>query len=147
MTGNPKSFRQGATTFRNTRDWTKEKRNKFIETTNRIRPSNTQLEMLTVDASSSIVSSFAMEASLDEPYTTEYLSQESRTSLNVDSNIIADVQDSASSASFLQLDYSLSAKRRKQSKAVGTSSAGYRQRSAAVAVKAKLSDDGCKHSS
>ena len=146
MTGNPESFRQGATAFRNGRDWTKEKRNEFIETANRIRSSNIQPETPAVDASSSVVSSFVTEASLDEPYTTEPLSQGSRTSLNVDSNTIIDVQDSESSASFLQLDYMLSAKRRKQSKAAGTSSAGYRQGSTVMAVKAKLSDDGCEHS-
>ncbi|KAA6415829.1 MAG: hypothetical protein FRX48_00547 [Lasallia pustulata] len=34
MTGNPETFRQGATAYRNARDWTKEKRDGFIEAAN-----------------------------------------------------------------------------------------------------------------
>lgn len=35
MTGNPETFRQGATAYRNGRDWTREKRDEFIEAANR----------------------------------------------------------------------------------------------------------------
>ena len=92
MTDTTETFRQGATAFRNARDWTKEKRNEFVKSANRMRPSNNQSEMPTVDASSSLVSSFVTEASPDEPYTIEPLSQESQTSLNATS-----VQDSENS--------------------------------------------------
>jgi hypothetical protein len=34
LTGNPETFRQGATAFRNLRDWAKEKRDEFIEAAN-----------------------------------------------------------------------------------------------------------------
>ena len=34
MTGNPETFRQGATAYRNARDWAKEKRDGFIEAAN-----------------------------------------------------------------------------------------------------------------
>jgi hypothetical protein len=34
ITHNPEAFRQGATAYRNARDWAKKKRNKFIETAN-----------------------------------------------------------------------------------------------------------------
>jgi hypothetical protein len=38
MTGNPETFRRGATAFRNARDWTKERRDKFINTANERTP-------------------------------------------------------------------------------------------------------------
>jgi hypothetical protein len=44
MTGNAETFRQGATAYRNMRDWTKEKRDEFIEVANK-RAANTPQDM------------------------------------------------------------------------------------------------------
>lgn len=138
MTGNVETFRQGATAFRNAIGWTKEKRNEFIETANRMRSSNNQPETLTVNASSSLVSSFVTEASLDEPYTIEPLSQESRTSLNEHSN--ADNMHSEDSTDEF-LDHRLSAKRQKR-REIAKPSSGRSRNCAATSVSTTLSHEG-----
>jgi len=48
MTGNPDSFREGATAFRNARDWAKEKRDELITAANRSMPA---VSPSTVDSS------------------------------------------------------------------------------------------------
>ncbi len=114
MTDTAETFRQGATAFRNARDWAKEQRDEAIKRANEIaneRANDSQAEAPAVDSSFGLASSFASEASLDEPYTIEPLSQETRTSLNEDSNTTANHQESETSTDELGLDYRLPAKR------------------------------------
>lgn len=114
MTGNAESFRQGATAFRNARDWSKEQRDDAIKRANK-RANNSQVGTLAVDASG--VSGFTTDAPLDETYTIEALSQDSQSSLNKDSNTIADPPESETSTDELAFDYRLPVKRsRKDSK-------------------------------
>ena len=110
MTGNLDTFRQGATAYRNARDWTKEQRDKAIRRANE-RANDSQVGTLAADASFGGVSSFTTEASLDEAYTIEALSQESQTSLNEGSDITADLQDPETSTDELASDYKVPAKR------------------------------------
>lgn len=81
MTHNRETFREGATLYRNARDWTKEQRDEAIRRANK-RANDSQVRTLAVDASLGGVSSFPTEASLDQAYTIETLSQKSHTSLN-----------------------------------------------------------------
>jgi len=110
MTDTAETFRQGATAYRNARDWVKEQRDEAIKRANE-RANDSQAGASAVNSSFGPVSSFASEASLDEPYTIEPLSQESRTSLNEDSNTAANPQESEISTDELRLDYRLPAKR------------------------------------
>jgi hypothetical protein len=100
MTHNRETFRQGATAFRNARDYAKAQRDEVIKRANK-RVNDSQVGTLAADAT---------DASLDET-TIEALSQESRTSLNEGSNITADPPESETSADELALDYRLPAKR------------------------------------
>jgi len=50
MTNKPETFREGATAFRNARDWAKEKRDEFIENANRRMP-NTYAEPQSLESS------------------------------------------------------------------------------------------------
>lgn len=102
MTGNAETFRQGATAYRNARDWTKEQRDEAIKRANE-RANDGQVGTLAVDAGFSGVSSSTTGASLDESYTIEALSQESNTT--------ADPPESEPSTDELALDYRLPAKR------------------------------------
>ena len=102
MTGNAEAFRQGATAYRNARDWTKEQRDEAIKRANK-RANDSQVGTLAVDASFGEVSNFTTDASLDETYTIEALSQESNTT--------ADPPESETSMDELALDYRLPAKR------------------------------------
>ena len=89
MTDTANTFRQGAAAFRNMRDWTKEQRDNAITRANE-RVNDSQAGLLAVDASDfSLITSFASEASI-EPYEIEPLTEESRTSLNEDSNASTD---------------------------------------------------------
>jgi hypothetical protein len=110
MTGNLDTFRQGATAYRNARNWTKEQRDEAIRRANE-RANDSQVETLAIDASFSGVSSFTTEASLDEASTIKALSQESQTSLNEGSKITADLQESETSTDELASDYKVPAKR------------------------------------
>lgn len=110
LTHNRETFRQGATAYRNAPDWTKEQRDRAIRRANE-RANHSQVEALAVDASFGGFSSFTTEESLDEAYTMETLSQESRTSLNEGSNINADPPESETSTDELAIDYRLPAKR------------------------------------
>src|SRR5271156_6090562 len=97
MTGNIETFRQGATAYRNARDWAKEQRDEAIRRANE-RAGECQAETLAADASFGQASSFASEATLDGTYTIEALSQESRTSLTEDSNTTTHLQKSETSS-------------------------------------------------
>ena len=110
MTGNLDTFRQGASAYRNARDWAKEQRDEAIRLAND-RVNDSQVGTLAVDASFGGVSSFTTEASLDETSTVEAPSQESQTSLNEGSNITADLQESETSTDELASDYKVPAKR------------------------------------
>lgn len=107
MTGNLDTFRQGATAYRNARDWTKEQRDEAIRRANE-RANDRQVGTLAVEASFGGVTT---EASLDETSTIEAPSQESQTSLNEGSNITADLQESESSIDELASNYKVPAKR------------------------------------
>ena len=102
MTGNAETFRQGATAYRNARDWAKERRDEAIKRANE-RANDSQVGPLAVDASFGGVFSFTTEASLNETYTIEALSQESNTT--------ADPPESETSMDELAIDYRLPAKR------------------------------------
>ena len=78
MTHNQEIFRQGATAYRNARDWTREQRDKAIERANK-RANDSQVGTL-ANASFSKVSSFTTGASPNETDTIEALSQESQIS-------------------------------------------------------------------
>ncbi|KAL9034871.1 MAG: hypothetical protein Q9180_005169 [Flavoplaca navasiana] len=110
MTGNIETFRQGATYYRNGRDWAKEQRAKAIRRTNE-RVDGYHTATLAVDASITQASSFASEATSDETYTIEALTEESRTSLTEDSTITTHLQTSAASSGEPSVDYRASVKR------------------------------------
>ena len=110
ITSDPETFRQGATAFRNASDWAKEQRDEAIRRANE-RANDSQAGALAVDESFGLVSSFVSEASLDELYTIEAVSQESRTSPNEGSNITANLQESETSTDELLSDFRLPAKR------------------------------------
>jgi hypothetical protein len=107
MTGNIETFRQGATYYRNARDWTKEQRDETIRLANE-RAGGSQAGTLAVDASPGQASSFASEATLEEDYT---LSQESRNLLSEDSNTTTNLQESETSSDELSFNYRLPVKR------------------------------------
>lgn len=106
MTGDPETFRQGASAYRNARDWAKEQRDEAIRQANE-RANPVDAEAPTNDAGASPAPSFVTAVSETEAYT---MSQESRTSLNEDSNILGALEESDSSLEDL-LDYTLPAKR------------------------------------
>jgi len=110
MTDTAETFRHGATAYRNARDWAKEQRDEVIKRANN-RANDSQTGAPAVDSSFGTVSSFASEASLEEPYTIEPLSQESQTLLNEDSNTTANPQESETSTDEPVLDHRLPAKR------------------------------------
>jgi hypothetical protein len=137
MTRNRETFCEGATAYRNARDWTKEQRDEAIRRENE-RANDSQVETLAVDTSDfSLITSFASEASL-EPYEIEPLTHESRTSLSEDSN-------TETSTDELALDSGLPTKRsssrskqpqsqRKRRIISESSSAGHSYRSAVISV-------------
>lgn len=73
MTGNIETFRQGATAYRNARDWAKEQREEAIRRANE-RAGECQAETLAVDASFDRISSCSSETKVEED---SRLSQES----------------------------------------------------------------------
>lgn len=84
MTGNAETFRQGATFYRNARDWAKEQRDEAIRRANE-KVNKDRAGTLATDTSFAQASSFASEATLDVT-TIEALTEESRTSRNEESN-------------------------------------------------------------
>lgn len=116
LTGNPDTFRKGVAAYRNARDWAKEKRDDFISTANERRRNEDQRRTSIVDAprGPSRASTFVSTASQDELYSIESSIQESRTSLNDNSNNTrAHIQGSGSSTDELELegDFRIPAKR------------------------------------
>lgn len=107
MTRNLDTLRQGATAYRNARDWAKEQRDEAIRRANE-RVNDSQVRTLAIGASFGGV---ITEALLDETSTIEAPSQESQTSLNEGSNITADIQESESSIDELASNYKVPAKR------------------------------------
>jgi hypothetical protein len=93
MTGNAETFRQGATAYRNARDWTKEQRDEAIKQANE-RAADSQSGTQAANASFSRVFSFTAGASFGKFDTIEALSQESQASLNKDSNTTTDPETS-----------------------------------------------------
>ncbi|KAK5015217.1 hypothetical protein LTR60_002980, partial [Cryomyces antarcticus] len=113
MTGNLETFRQGASAFRNARDWAKEQRDDAITRAN-AKANNSPGGLSGIKSSGlNLLSSFASEGpsqasatSVDEaPYTIESLSQE--TSFTSDTA----VHESETSADELALDLKTPAKR------------------------------------
>ena len=84
MTGNIETFRQGATYYRNGRDWAKEQRDETIRRANE-RVDEYHAGTLAIDASFAQASSFASEAISDGTCIIKALGEESRTSLTEDS--------------------------------------------------------------
>ena len=87
------------------------------------RVNDSQVRPLAVDASLGGVSSFTTEASLDQAYTIETLSQKSQTSLKKDSNTTADPSKSETSRDELAVDCKLRAKRLRRTLCQGNGSA------------------------
>lgn len=113
MTDTTDTFRQGATAYRNARDWAKEQRDEAIRRANK-RVNDNQV---VIDASVGGVSTFTTGASQDEPDTIEALSQQSQNSLNKDSNTTTDPPETEASTDELASDYGIPAKRlRKRSR-------------------------------
>ena len=109
MTDTAEIFRQGATAYRNARDWAKEQRDKVIKRAND-KANDSQTGAPAVNSSFGPASSFVSEASLDEPYTIEPLSQKSQILLNEDFNTTANPQESETSTDESVLDHRLPAK-------------------------------------
>jgi len=107
MTSDLETFRQGATYYRNGRDWAKEQRNEAIELANE-RAGESQAGVLPIEASFGQASSFASEVTLEEDYT---LSQESGTLLDEGSNTTTNPLEGDVSSTELLLEYKLPAKR------------------------------------
>lgn len=78
MTNTTETFLQGATAYRNARDWAKEQRDKAIRRANEVAD-DSQDEMLALDASFSGDPSCTTGASRDKTYTIKALSQQSQT--------------------------------------------------------------------
>lgn len=95
MADTAETFRQGATAYRNARDWAKEQRDVAITQSNK-RVSDSQSTELAVEVSFEPVYSFINEPALDEPDTADTLSQESRVSLSYDSSTTVGLQGSGS---------------------------------------------------
>ncbi|KIX92042.1 uncharacterized protein Z520_12258 [Fonsecaea multimorphosa CBS 102226] len=100
MADTAETFRQGATAYRNARDWAKEQRDVAIPLSNG-RVNDSQRTELAVEAGFEQVNSFTNEPALDEADTTETLSQESRISLSHDSNTTIGLQGSESLSDLL----------------------------------------------
>ena len=100
MTGNIETFRQGATAYRNARDWAKEQREEAIRRVNK-RAGEFQVETLAVDASFERITRYTSETTVEED---SRLSQESRSSLNETSNTTTDLQESDASSCDLASD-------------------------------------------
>lgn len=93
MTDTVDTFRQGATAYRNARDWAKEQRENTIREANQ-RASDSQVETLGIDAKSNRISSRGSEITVEE---SPRLSQESRNLLNETSSTATDLQASSGS--------------------------------------------------
>lgn len=110
MTHNQETFRQGATAYRNARDWTREQRDEAIERANK-RVNDSQVGAPAVNANFSRVSSFTTDASSNETDTIEVLSQESQILQNKYSYTTTDPPESETSTDELASDCRLPAKR------------------------------------
>ncbi|PVH94218.1 hypothetical protein DM02DRAFT_618786 [Periconia macrospinosa] len=106
MTGDLETFRQGASAYRNARDWAEKQRDEAIMQANE-RANPVEAEAPAGDAGASPASSFVTAVSETEAYT---MSHESRTSLDDGSNIQGDFEESDSSIENLA-DYTLPVKR------------------------------------
>lgn len=104
------TLRQGATAFRNARDWASKQRDEAISWAN-ARANDIQAEPPAVDDSFGLVSSFVSEASPDERCSTQAPSQESRTSPDNGSGTAADLQEYETSTDELCSGSRLPAKR------------------------------------
>lgn len=78
---NQETFHKKTIVYWNAKDWIKKQRDEAIRRANK-RANDSQVGTLAVDASLGGVSSFLIEASLDQAYTIKTLSQKSHTSLN-----------------------------------------------------------------
>ena len=108
MTGNVETFREGATSYRNARDWAKEQRDEAIRRANE-KVDEDRAGTLAIDTSFSQASSFASEATSDVTYTIEALTEESRTSRTEESN--TNTQTSEASSGEPLVDHRASGKR------------------------------------
>lgn len=117
MTNNPETFRQGATAFRNARDWTKELRDEIIRQANE----KTDEISSTVPTDSALISSFTTEVSTVTAASSlstgaESQSQESYTT-PIEAYASARIhQESETSADELAIDINPSAKRYRRRK-------------------------------
>lgn len=94
MTGNVETFRQGATYYRNAREWAKEQRDEAIRQANE-RVSESQPATFAVDTTFNEVTSFASEATLDGISTIAAFSQGSQVLSAEDTNTTVILQESA----------------------------------------------------
>ena len=110
MTGNIETFRQGATYYRNGRDWAKEQRDEAIRRANE-RVDDYRAGTLAINANFTQAYNFASEATSDGTYTIEALTEESRISLTEESNTTTHLQTSEASSGEPSVDYRASVKR------------------------------------
>ena len=107
MTSDPETFRQGATFYRNARDWAKEQRDEAIRRANE-KVDEDRAGTLAIDTSFAQASSFASEAT-SEVTTIEALTKESRTSRTEESNTNTLMSEASSGEP--SVDHRASAKR------------------------------------
>ncbi|KAA6412265.1 MAG: hypothetical protein FRX48_04417 [Lasallia pustulata] len=95
MTDTAETFRQGATYYRNGRDWAKGQRDEAIRRANG-RVDERRARTLAIDANLAQASSFTSEAKLNGTYTTEAPTKESQTSRTEESNRTAQASGASS---------------------------------------------------
>ena len=109
MADTPETFRQGATYYRNGRDWAKEQRDEAIRQANG-RVDERRAGTFAIDAIITQASSFESEATSDGVHTVKALTEDSRSSLTEESNATTHLHTETSSGGFL-VEYGGSVKR------------------------------------
>jgi hypothetical protein len=105
LTHNIDVFRQGAAAYRNAADWAKMQRDDAI------RQANDRAKSQATASGADVTFGFASEAEAEEPYAIEPLSEQSRTSLNEDSQTTNDLQESETSTEEVAQDKRVPRKR------------------------------------
>ncbi|MCJ1314499.1 hypothetical protein MMC25_008181 [Agyrium rufum] len=108
ITGNIETFRQGATYYRNGRDWAKEQRDEAIRWANE-KVNEDRAKALAINTSFAQASSFASEASSDMTYTIKASVKKARISRTEESN--TNTQTSQASSNKPLIDHRVSTKR------------------------------------
>ena len=110
MTDTAETFRQGATYYRNGRDWAKEQRYEAIRRANE-RVGEDDAGTLAINTSFARASSFVSEATSDGIHSIQALTEESRTSLTEESNTTTQLRTSEASSGEPSIGFRASIKR------------------------------------